>query len=77
MQSIFRILLRHSAADGQYNVTTKSCLFDSSRRGLFTVLYIFLRSFRYTASYRHGYLDFEMYGGGGVASEGGKKNHDG
>ena len=27
---------------------------------LFTVPYFFVRSFRYTASYRHGYLDFQM-----------------
>ena len=32
---------------------------------LFSVPYFFLRSFRYTASYRHGYLDFQMYRGGG------------
>ena len=32
---------------------------------LFTVPYFFVRSFRYTASYRHGYLDFQMYRGGG------------
>ena len=32
---------------------------------LFTVPYFFARSFRYTASYRHGYLDFQMYRGGG------------
>ena len=28
---------------------------------LFTVPYFFVRSFRYAASYRHGYLDFQMY----------------
>ena len=33
--------------------------------GLSTVPYFFVRSFRYTASYRHGYLDFRMYRGGG------------
>ena len=32
---------------------------------LFTVPYFFVRSFRYTASYRHGYLDFQVYRGGG------------
>ena len=32
---------------------------------LFTVPYFFVRSFRHTASYRHGYLDFQMYRGGG------------
>ena len=32
---------------------------------LLTVPYFFARSFRYTASYRHGYLDFQMYRGGG------------
>ena len=32
---------------------------------LFTVAYFFVRSFRYTASYGHGYLDFQMYRGGG------------
>ena len=30
---------------------------------LFTVPYFFVRSFRYIASYRHGHLDFQMYGG--------------
>ena len=28
---------------------------------LFTVPYFFVRSFRYTASYRHEYLDFQIY----------------
>ena len=28
---------------------------------LYTVPYFFVRSLRYTASYRHGYLDFKMY----------------
>ena len=32
---------------------------------LFTVPYFFVRSFRYTTSYRHGYLGFQMYLGGG------------
>ena len=32
---------------------------------LFTVPYFFVRSFRYTAPYRHGYLDFPMYREGG------------
>ena len=32
---------------------------------LFTVPYFFVKSFRYTASYRHGYRDFQMYRGGG------------
>ena len=32
---------------------------------LFTVAYFFVRSFRYTASYRHSYLVFQMYRGGG------------
>ena len=31
---------------------------------LFAVPYFFVRSFRYTTSYRHGYLDFQMYRGG-------------
>ena len=31
---------------------------------LFTVPYFFVRSFGHTASYRHGYLDFQMYRGG-------------
>ena len=31
---------------------------------MFTVAYFFVRSFRYTASYGHGYLDFQMYRGG-------------
>ena len=37
----------------------------STGHRLFTVPYFFVRSFRYTASYRHGYLDFQMYRGGG------------
>ena len=32
---------------------------------LFTVPYFFVRSFRYTASYRHEYLHFQMYRAGG------------
>ena len=36
-----------------------------SRLRLFTVPYFFVRSFRYAASYRHGYLNFQMYRGGG------------
>ena len=32
---------------------------------LFTVPCFFAKSFRYTASYRHGYRDFQMYRGGG------------
>ena len=32
---------------------------------LFTVPYFFVRSFRYTASYRHSYLVIQMYRGGG------------
>ena len=32
---------------------------------LFTVPYFFVRSFTYTTSYRHGYLDFQRYRGGG------------
>ena len=32
---------------------------------LFTVPYFFVRSYRYAASYRHGFLDFQMYRGGG------------
>ena len=32
---------------------------------LFTVPHFFVRSFRYTASYRHRYLDFQIYRGGG------------
>ena len=35
------------------------------RTGLFTVPNFFVRSFRYTASYHHGYLNFQMYRGGG------------
>ena len=38
---------------------------DKMGRRLFTVPYFFVRSLRYTASYRHGYLDFQMYRGGG------------
>ena len=34
-------------------------------RMVFTVRYFFVRSFRYTASYRHSYLVFQMYRGGG------------
>ena len=45
-------------------------LFFSEKSGhgfkLFTVPYFFARSFRYTASYRHGYLDFQMYREAGV-----------
>ena len=37
----------------------------ASTHRLFTVPYFFVRSFRYTASYRHGYLDFQMYRGVG------------
>ena len=37
----------------------------TSASRLFTVPYFFVRSFRYTASYRHGYLDFQMYRAGG------------
>ena len=33
---------------------------------LFIVPYFFVRSFRYTASYRHGCVDFQLYRGGGV-----------
>ena len=33
---------------------------------LFTVAYFFVRSFRYTASYRLSYLVFQMYRGAGV-----------
>ena len=33
---------------------------------LFTVAYFFVRSFRYTASYRHSYLVFQMTEGAGV-----------
>ena len=38
-------------------------LHNSSR--LFTVPYFFVRSFRYNASYRHGYLIIQMYREGG------------
>ena len=38
---------------------------------LFTVPYFFVRSFRYTASYRHGYLDFHMYRALGIIARGG------
>ena len=42
---------------------------DSHQRAnharLFTVPYFFVRSFRYTAPYRHGYLDFPKYREGG------------
>ena len=37
----------------------------SLKSRLFTVPFFFVWSFRYTASYRHGYLDFQMYRGGG------------
>ena len=33
---------------------------------MFTIPFFFVRSFRYTASYRYGYLDFQMYRGAGV-----------
>ena len=33
---------------------------------LFAVPYFFVRSFRYTTSYRHGYLDFQITEGSGV-----------
>ena len=38
-------------------------LFSISR--LFAVPYFLARSFRYTASYCHGYLDFQIYQGDG------------
>ena len=38
----------------------------SLKSRLFTVPFFFVWSFRYTASYRHGYLDFQMYRGAGV-----------
>ena len=38
---------------------------DEGGHILFTVPYFFVRLFRYTASYRQGYLDFQMYRGGG------------
>ena len=46
---------------------------------LFTVLYFFVRSLRYTASYRHRYLDFQITEGSGVGDyssggEGGQIN---
>ena len=37
----------------------------SLKSRLFTAPFFFVWSFRYTASYRHGYLDFQMYRGGG------------
>ena len=37
----------------------------SKRSRLFTIPYFFVRSFRYTASYRLGFLDFQMYREGG------------
>ena len=40
-----------------------SILHSTSR--LFTVPYVFVRSFRNTASYRHSYLVIQMYRGGG------------
>ena len=39
--------------------------FSHSYIRMFTVPYFFVRSFRYTAYYRHWYLDFQMYRGGG------------
>ena len=43
-------------------LTSKPCLVYVR---LFTVPNVFVRSFRYTASYRHGYLDFQMCRGDG------------
>ena len=45
---------------------------------LFTVLYFFVRSLRYTASYRHRYLDFQITEGSGVGdySSGGEGGPD-
>ena len=40
-----------------------SILHNTTR--LFTVPYFFVRSFRYTASYRHSYLVIQMYKEGG------------
>ena len=37
----------------------------SKQSRLYTVPYFFVRSFRYTASYRLGFLDFQMYREGG------------
>ena len=49
-----------------YAAVRKSLLFISLWNiRLFTVPYFFVRSFRYTASYRHGYLDFQMFRGDG------------
>ena len=49
-------------------------LFSPAIPRLFTVPYFFVRSFRFTASYRHGYLDFKCTKGAGVGeySSGGR-----
>ena len=47
------------------HLSTMAIFFCTGSPRLFTVPNFFVRSFRYTASYRHGYLDFQMYRGGG------------
>ena len=54
---ILRIVFPHNRRDRLNNI------WDDCR--LFTVPYFFVRSFRYTTSYRHGYLDFQRYRRGG------------
>ena len=48
-----------------YSVRVYGIIMRGTLGRLFTVPYFFVRSFRYTASYRHSYLVFQMYLGGG------------
>ena len=57
--------LKSSCTIADCETQDTSCFEMSLISRLFTVPYFFVRSFRYTASYRHGYLDFQMYRGGG------------
>ena len=56
------LLTRNPAFPGSSPALAPSWI--RSRLSLLTVPYFFVRSFRYTGSYRHGYLDFQMYRGG-------------
>ena len=55
---------RFAACDRPVSDLDRPVFFEAFYR-LFTVPYFFVRSFRYTAPYRHGYLDFPMYREGG------------
>ena len=60
---------------GKKRVKTTSIFIEIAK----VVDYFFVRSFRYTTSYRYGYLDFQLYRGGGVGDHssgggGGEKN---